>query len=169
MQYYRLNELAEATGVTPRTIRFYIVEGLLPPPQGSGPAAVYTTSHRDRLRLIGKLKARYLSLREIRGRLAALSDAKVRAELQATESPQAAAPDLPLAAPMASPAPSDGAVPLVEYQPDQRPAEPAPVRDHWERIVLADGIELHIRDDRRHERLLFAALIRSARNLLGEP
>ncbi len=39
MKYYRLNELTGTTGVTPRTIRFYIAEGLLPPPQGAGPAA----------------------------------------------------------------------------------------------------------------------------------
>jgi DNA-binding transcriptional MerR regulator len=81
MDFYRLAELAELTGLTPRTIRYYIVEGLLPPPQGAGPAAVYTAAHRDRLRLITALKARYLPLREIRRRLAALSDAQVRAEL----------------------------------------------------------------------------------------
>jgi hypothetical protein len=45
---------------------------------------------------------------------------------------------------------------------------PAPAREQWERIVLADGIELHVRDDRRQERILLDALIRQARKLLGE-
>ena len=45
----------------------------------------------------------------------------------------------------------------------------APPRESWERIVLADGIELHVRADRRQERILLDALVRQARTLLGEP
>src|SRR5919199_521942 len=78
---YRIAELARATGVTPRTIRYYVAEGLLPPPEGAGPAAVYSARHRDRLELIGRLKDQYLPLKEIRRRLATLTDDEVRAWL----------------------------------------------------------------------------------------
>ncbi|MFN8541039.1 MAG: MerR family transcriptional regulator [Thermomicrobiales bacterium] len=200
MKYYRLNELTDATGVTSRTIRFYIAEGLLPPPQGAGPASVYTSAHRDRLRLIGLLKDQYLPLREIRRRLATLTDAQVRAELQAQpqlqELPEEVAmspapPSPPLSAPPsppgnsaadyldsvlnrdARPAAPRPSAPPAYFPPAPQPSTPAPTptptREQWERIALADGIELHVRDDRRQERILLEALIRQARKLLGEP
>lgn len=76
-----LAELAGTADVSPRTVRYYVAEGLLPPPVGAGPGSHYTVAHRDRLRLIGELKAAYLPLREIRRRLAGLDDAAVRALL----------------------------------------------------------------------------------------
>lgn len=176
MKFFRLNELTDSTGVTPRTIRYYIAEGLLPPPQGAGPAAVYTAAHRDRLQLIGRLKDQYLPLREIRRRLATLTDAQVRAELRAQGQDTEAVPS-PILASAPSPSiidePSNSSTPPPVYSPVARLAvptpTPAPAREQWERIVLADGIELHVRDDRRHERLLLNALIRKAHQLLGEP
>src|SRR5947209_93827 len=85
MERYRIAELAQATGLTPRTIRFYVAEGLLPPPEGAGPAAVYTAGHRDRLQLITLLKDQYLPLKEIRRRIATLTDAEVRDRLSEEE------------------------------------------------------------------------------------
>ena len=51
--------------------------------------------------------------------------------------------------------------------PPRAPIVPA-TREHWERIVLADGVELHVREDRRAEVSPLEALIRTARKLLGE-
>ncbi len=86
-----LTELTGATGVSVRTVRYYIAEGLLPPPSGGGPRSAYGRGHLDRLRLIGRLKAAYLPLKEIRRRLAGLDDAAVR-RLLAAEEPSPAAP-----------------------------------------------------------------------------
>lgn len=72
-----LAELTEAADVSTRTVRYYIAEGLLPPPEGAGPSSVYTAGHLTRLRLIQRLKAAYWPLKEIRRRLAGLSDAEV--------------------------------------------------------------------------------------------
>lgn len=80
---YGLAELAEAAGVSVRTVRYYIAEGLLPPPEGGGARSAYTQGHLDRLRLIARLKAAYLPLRAIRQRLAGLDDAATRALLEA--------------------------------------------------------------------------------------
>jgi DNA-binding transcriptional MerR regulator len=73
-QQYSLSELTEAAGVSPRTVRYYIGEGLLPPPVAHGPRSYYTSDHLVRLKAIGKLKDAYLPLREVRRRLNQFSD-----------------------------------------------------------------------------------------------
>lgn len=88
-----LGELTEAADVSVRTVRYYIAEGLLPPPVGAGPGSWYTQGHLDRLRLIQQMKDAYLPLREIRRQLAGLDDAAVQAILaEAIAEPEAAAP-----------------------------------------------------------------------------
>ena len=74
-----LANLADASGATPRTIRYYIAQGLLPAPFGGGPATRYSQGHLDRLRLIRGLQRQHLPLAEIRGRLEGLTDAEVAA------------------------------------------------------------------------------------------
>jgi DNA-binding transcriptional MerR regulator len=78
-----LGELTAAADVSVRTVRYYIAEGLLPPPDGSGPGSAYNQGHLDRLRLIQRLKEAYLPLKEIRRRLSGLSDDEVRSILAA--------------------------------------------------------------------------------------
>jgi DNA-binding transcriptional MerR regulator len=79
----KLGELTAAADVSVRTVRYYIAEGLLPPPEGSGPVSAYNQGHLDRLRLIQRLKEAYLPLKEIRRRLSGLSDDEVRSILAA--------------------------------------------------------------------------------------
>jgi DNA-binding transcriptional MerR regulator len=78
-----LGELTAAADVSVRTVRYYIAEGLLPPPEGSGPGSSYAQGHLDRLLLIQRLKEAYLPLKEIRRRLSGLSDEEVRSLLAA--------------------------------------------------------------------------------------
>jgi DNA-binding transcriptional MerR regulator len=63
---YTVDELAVATGVSSRTIRFYQFKGVLPGPARRGRVACYDDRHIERLRLIGELKDRGLSLRAVR-------------------------------------------------------------------------------------------------------
>lgn len=84
-QTMTLAELTKAADVSTRTVRYYIAEGLLPPPEGAGPSSVYTAGHLARLRLIQRLKAAYWPLKEIRRRLAGLSDAEVETALHELE------------------------------------------------------------------------------------
>ena len=67
---YTISELADLAGVTPRTIRYYLAQGLLPATGQSGPGTRYTTGHLARLRLIRRLQAEHQPLAEIRTRLA---------------------------------------------------------------------------------------------------
>jgi DNA-binding transcriptional MerR regulator len=67
-----IQELADRAEVTTRTIRYYVEQGVLPPP-GYGRPAEYTEEHVERLVLIKKLKEQYLPLDEIRDTLQRLT------------------------------------------------------------------------------------------------
>src|SRR4051812_7316903 len=159
---YTLAELADLAGVTVRTVRYYISQGLLAVDVSPGPGPKYDDTHLARLRLIKRLQAEHQPLAEIRHRLAAISDADVLAlaeqrakapsdsaldyirNLTAPVRPAAYAPaGSVLARPArSSQAPTESAAPTPARSPD-----PAPrlERSQWERIDLAPDIELHVR------------------------
>jgi DNA-binding transcriptional MerR regulator len=83
LETFDLSELAAAAGVTPRTIRYYVQQGLLPSPGTRGPGTRYDRAHFDRLQLIRRLQRQHLPLAEIRLRLEALDDPGVREALGA--------------------------------------------------------------------------------------
>ncbi|WP_052666056.1 MerR family transcriptional regulator [Nitriliruptor alkaliphilus] len=60
-----IDELAQATGVSSRNIRYYQTRGLLPPPEVSGRLGYYDRRHIDRLSLIQELQAEGLNLQAI--------------------------------------------------------------------------------------------------------
>jgi len=62
----KLSELAERTGVSVRTIRYWIAEGVLQGPSGMGPGGHYTSVHEAAVLRIKKLKFNGLSLTEIK-------------------------------------------------------------------------------------------------------
>lgn len=76
--FWTIGELARLADVTPRTIRYYTGEGLLPPPVTRGKYAMYSQDHLQRLRLIARLKAAYLPLGEIRIRLDQLTTEEIK-------------------------------------------------------------------------------------------
>ncbi|MEU9749092.1 MerR family transcriptional regulator [Streptomyces niveus] len=55
---YRMKELADAAGITARTVRFYRERGLIPPPRREGRIAWYDSHHLARLRTIAALLER---------------------------------------------------------------------------------------------------------------
>src|SRR5262245_18800226 len=62
---YTVDELSSVAGVPSRTIRFYQSVGVLPRPARRGRVAVYDDGHIQRLRLVGALQDRGLSLRAV--------------------------------------------------------------------------------------------------------
>jgi DNA-binding transcriptional MerR regulator len=81
---YSLADLARLADVTPRTIRYYVAQGLLPSPEAAGPATRYGEGHLARLRLIKRLQRDHLPLAEIRIRLERMEDQDVQALLDAS-------------------------------------------------------------------------------------
>ena len=80
-----IQELADRAEVTTRTIRYYVEQGVLSPPERGRPAE-YTEEHVEQLALIKRLKEQYLPLEEIREALQSLSpqDVERLAQLQST-------------------------------------------------------------------------------------
>jgi DNA-binding transcriptional MerR regulator len=168
---YSLRDLARAAGVTPRTVHFYVQQGVLPPAGSLGPRARYGPGHLARLRLIKRLQGGYLPLAEIAQRIQRLTDSQV-VELLATSGPRTPGPrsgaalDYVRTLLRSGPASPDARTvsPGVPLSPDYRsPSPAAPDRSQWERLALAPGIELHVRrplsrtQQRQVERLLECA------------
>jgi len=66
---YGIEEMAALGGVTRRTVRYYVQEGLLPAPLGVGRGRHYGPEHLARLQAVKALQERGLSLEEIRREL----------------------------------------------------------------------------------------------------
>ncbi len=102
----RIGELARRAGVTVRTVRYYVEEGLLPMPPMRGKYGDFDESYLQRLRLIRTLKEERLSLPAIGRRLAEMG------LTAGGESPQ-----LPLPTPLGQERPPRPA-PLPRAQPE---------------------------------------------------
>jgi len=83
---FKIDELAEATDLSRRTIHHYIAEGMIPRARGgAGPAAYYDEEHYLRLRILTRLKGMGLSLSTIRDSLNDLSLEEMREVLALPE------------------------------------------------------------------------------------
>jgi DNA-binding transcriptional MerR regulator len=63
---YAVGDLADLGGVSRRTVRYYVQEGLLPPPLGVGRGDHYGRQHLDRLLQVKALQEAGRSLDDIR-------------------------------------------------------------------------------------------------------
>src|SRR5262245_52050674 len=247
---HTIGELAEKASVTPRTIRYYTAEGLLPAPETRGRYALYADEHLRRLQLIARLKEAYLPLEEIKAYMSELTDEQVRQLLaqydQAPEpekptsaadyisqvlnvwsipqmqvkgslrqaqktsdaesagfrlrapttpggpeheraeradmpappqrlgfaeplAPSAATSTPPTAAPAPPPQPATSLLKRLVPQRREAVVPPAAAQETWQRVGLAPGVELHVREPQpadMHERI--ARLIERARELFGD-
>lgn len=63
---FNLDELASLAGLSRRTVRYYIQEGLLDRPHGAGRGAHYTAEHLEQLLTVRKWQQAGVSLEKIR-------------------------------------------------------------------------------------------------------
>jgi len=87
-----ISELAKRAGVSVRTIRFYISEGLLPPPQARGRYSLYDEEYLTRIELIKLLKNAYLPLKEIKRIVESLSRQEIESMLEQLNEPSFLSP-----------------------------------------------------------------------------
>lgn len=167
---FELAELADAADVTPRTIRYYIQQGLLPAPGSRGPSTRYDEGHLDRIRLIKRLQREHLPLAEIRLRLSEMDDDAVRLALESapSEPPHSSALDYVqtvLSVGAASFAAAPDATRTGFGRPGTRPTD----RSLWERISLSPDVELHVRRPlSRDQNKTVDRLLEHARRLFTE-
>jgi DNA-binding transcriptional MerR regulator len=185
---YSLTELADLAGVTPRTVRYYLAQGLLPAIGQSGPGSKYDATHLLRLRLIRRLQAEHLPLAEIRRRLDDLTEADIRT--LATAGEPAPPPDSALdylrtvlggtqkpilpprfaRSPIATAVHAPHRLQISEAKSSFPDAPTTPIeRSQWERIALAPDVELQIRRPlTRAQQKGIDRLVTIARELLEE-
>lgn len=84
---YTIADLERETGISPRNIRYYITQGLLPPANGRGVGATYTADHLLRLKYINKLKQDNLPLAEMRKQMEGLTQEKLADVLRVETAP----------------------------------------------------------------------------------
>lgn len=132
-----LATLADKSGVSVRTIRYYQQQGLLSAPGVRGPGARYGDADLNRLRLIKILQREHLPLAEIRRRLEGLDDTAVEQALAELHRPREGAAEYARA--LLYP----NAMHMFKYSPAAQ--YPQRSRAKWERIEIAPDIELHVR------------------------
>lgn len=150
---FSIGELSDAASVTARTIRYYVAEGLLAPPEKGGRGATYNEEHLARLRLIRRLKGEYLPLQEIatlmrgldRQAVLGLLEQKQRTSVAPRSSAKAYLQDL-LEASGGSASDSGRLRARVAAHP--KAGNEIPEGVEWRRLVVDEGVELHVREDR---------------------
>ena len=188
---YTLADLAKLADVTPRTVRYYITQGLLPSPDAQGPQTRYTDEHLERLLAIKRLQAQDIPLAKIRARLRTTAPDDM-STIASSPTPTAPAPavaesaldyirdvlgDAPIAhrraaraaGSMPAAAPLPAAAPPTAAAPAASPPPPGDERSQWERITLDPDVELHVRRPlSRQQNKRVERLIRIVRELFKE-
>lgn len=154
-----------------RTLRYYISQGLVDRPSGKeGASALYGYRHLLQLLALKRLQASYLPVKKIREIVPQSSNDELRAIISGGEqqgpetgslsstSPRDSAiafldsisQDRPVTRSSQSPGTPPPSSPALNVQsPSGTAGSTPPPAQSWERYVLDDGIELHIRSDRR--------------------
>ena len=151
-----IGQLAAASGVTRRTIRYYVAIGLLPPGVGTGPRRFFSEHHLHRLTVIRQLKDQFLPLDEIKRRMADWSDDTIADKAQ-PEVLLPAPPPRPFYAASKrdmseNPRPSrdrDALLYSARSMAREASVEPKVKEDatSWKRLELAPGLELSLSEN----------------------
>lgn len=165
-----LTEVCAETNESARTVRFYILQGLLAGSTRTGPLARYPRSNIAKIKRIRRLQDQGFNLQQIREELAKAGEADPMMAQQAMEVPvkpvssayeytknllggllagreQSQLPFVPAAmrAPMPMPPPPSPA-PMARSSPaDPGQTKTGQARSQWERIQLHADLELHVR------------------------
>lgn len=137
---YKLDELAKAAGTSPRTVRYYVQRGLLPPPVFRGKDSTYGREHVARLRAIKKLQEDYLPLDAIAVELDGKSIDEIDAIAKSTPRPVPNRDVTRQSEAGQSGSGHIGARQVVVTTPLIR-------ADAWRRHEIARGLEMHLADD----------------------
>jgi Ca-activated chloride channel family protein len=137
---WKLEELARDSGVSARTVRYYVQRGLLPAPVFRGKDTAYSAEHLTRLRAIRRLQDRFLPLDAIQVELERRSPEELARLADGKDQPARSPTYHGIVVPRS---PQDHYVPMVPAPPYRAPAARG---ERFTRYELAPGLELHISD-----------------------
>ncbi len=147
---------AASTHPTERTIRFYVTRSLVMPPDGRGTAATYNYRHLLQVLAIKLRQMEGVTLADIGSELTETTGDVMERRVAA-----ALGPDLP--PPSRLPLTGEDAVPrgragqaLRAWTMDRPQTGNDKSPNKWHRVPVADGLELHVREDHllaRHAKL----------------
>ena len=154
-----IGQLAKTAGVTTRTIRFYVAEGLLAKPEKKGTRQVYSSLHLTTLKLISAMKAMYLPLWRIGQELEGKTESDMErliAEIEASKGTynyRTLFPNPPMIlrsesgefAVRESQAEYNSDSPAPPVHADLPPPEYIMSTENWKRIQIRPGVELHFK------------------------
>jgi DNA-binding transcriptional MerR regulator len=158
-EQYLISELAHKAGVSVRTIRYYISEGLLPSPQVRGRYSVYEEEYIERIKLIKRLKEAYLPIKEIRKKLESQTKDEIEEFLTNYETASGSGSDaLDYISGVLQSEPSMTVMQRRMPAPPSAPPIMKPASSHmslseshddldgtmWKRFEIAPGVELHV-------------------------
>ena len=157
-----LEELAERTGLSVRTIRYYITQNLVPHPTSRGRGAEYGEEHLLRLEMVARLSRGNMPIARQREVLEKMDLDQIRRELGRAEKPPdplsasefirdlleksavSSSEVVPPSPPALSPAPRAPSETAGADPPTGRLRQEPARWTHWQ---LARGVELHVRSD----------------------
>lgn len=152
----KLHELADACGVSARTVRYYVQRGLLPAPVFRGRDTAYGEEHRIRLLAIKKLQQAYLPLDAIERELERRSFSELREIAEGKRNIER-----PARVPSREPSLAEGVPSWPEEVPPPRVhPHPRAGGERYERYVLAPGLELHVSENASEDVKRWAERIR---------
>ena len=119
----KLEELAKQSGVSARTVRYYVQWGLLPAPEFRGRDTTYNEEHLHRLKAIRKLQERFLPLDAIELTLSRSSAEEIRKLGEGVQEPQ-----------------------KLKAHPYREPVQlvPRAQASEWVRWEILPGLEIHL-------------------------
>lgn len=193
-----LEELAEMSGISLRTIRFYIQEGLLAGPDTRGKYARYSKKHLQQLLVIQGLKDLHMPLQEIRQLMETLSleELQRKVDKQAKMKPsysrniiteresqeklkeRSSALDYihsledlqgNLGRSRENSIRLNSPAPLVKLMQMAEPEQPEDISGSWRRMELTQGVELHFKESlNQKDRQAVEELLTHARHLFAK-
>jgi len=130
-----------------RTIRFYVTRNLVTSPDGRGTAAVYSYRHLLEVLAIKLRQMEGATLATIASELAAMTGDVIERRVAAALGPTIPSPaSLPLFTEDQQPRGRAGQVLGAQTTLTTRQAT-APGARTWKRVLVTDGLELHVRED----------------------
>ena len=134
---YKLDELARATGMSTRTVRYYVQRGLLPPAAFRGKDTAYGHEHLVRLRAIRRLQQAFFPLDAIAAELGSRTLGEIERIAEGKAMP-------------AEPPSHGAAVREDAARPSEEDARLAVARQSsrvFRRIALFPGVDLTVAED----------------------